>query len=226
MVHYFIEFRFQGKAKYEMKRMIYDIDRKFHLKHAKIKRPIPHVTIIAPFYTNKQKQLVSDFNNICKKHSLIKFKINGYGCFDNSKVVYINIKPSNELIQFRKELIKQIKKYSTLKDYDSKDNYKPHATLAMKLNNVQFNKIKNYVLKNRGVSKDYSMVRTTLIKGNKILYEYDFLLRRLLNRREAKSKIIYSKTISKLRGEIDQHKKKSIKKEGIITKIKMWLGIR
>jgi len=75
MTHYFIEFRFQGKAKHEMKKIIYDLDRKFSLKHAKKKRPIPHVTIIAPFYTNKQKQLVSDFNNICKKHSLIKFKI-------------------------------------------------------------------------------------------------------------------------------------------------------
>ena len=96
MTHYFLEFRFQGKAKYEMKRMIYDIDRKFHLKHAKKKRPIPHVTILAPFYTNKQKKLVSDFNNVCKKYTLINFRIEGFDYFDNSKVVYINIKPSKK----------------------------------------------------------------------------------------------------------------------------------
>jgi 2'-5' RNA ligase len=226
MVHYFIEFRFQGKAKHEMKRMIYDIDRKFHLKHTKRKRPIPHVTIVAPFYTNKQKQLVSDFNNICKKHSLIKFKINGYGCFDNSKVVYININPSKELIQFRRDLVKQIKKYSTLKDYDSKDNYKPHATLAMKLNNIQFNKIKKYISRKRSVSKNYSMVRATLIKGNKILYEYDFLLGRLLNRREAKSKILYTKTMNRLKGEINKSKRKITKKKGILVKIKGWFGLK
>lgn len=226
MVHYFVEFRFQGKAKHEMKRMIYDIDRRFHLKHAKRKRPIPHVTIIAPFYTNKQKQLVSDFNNICKKHPLIKFRINGYGCFDNSKVVYINIRPSKKLIQFRKDLVKHIKRYSTLKDYDNKNNYKPHATLAMKLNDFQFNKVKKYVLSKKGVSKNYSMVRATLIKGNKILYEYDFLLEKLLNRREAKSKILYSKTISRLKGEIDKSNKKIIKKKGLITKIKNWLGLK
>jgi 2'-5' RNA ligase len=226
MVHYFIEFRFQGRAKYEMKRMIYYIDKKFNLKNIKRKRPIPHVTIVAPFYTNKQKQLVNDFNNICKKHPLIRFKINGYGCFDNSKVVYINIKPSEELIKFRKDLIKQIKKYSTLKDYDTKDNYKPHATLAMKLSESQFKKIKKYVLSKREMSKNYSMVRATLIKGNKILYEYDFLLGKVLNRREAKSKIIYSKTISKLRGEINKSNQKIIKKKGLITKIKNWLGLK
>jgi len=217
MTHYFIEFRFQGKAKHEMKRMIYDIDRKFHLKHTKRKRPIPHVTIIAPFYTNKQKQLVSDFNNICKKHPLIKFKIEEYRCFSNSKVVYIDIKPSKELIQFRKDLIKKINKYSTLKDYDSKDNYKPHATLAMKLNNIQFNKIKKYILGKKNHSINYSMVRATLIKGNKILYEYDFLLRKLLNRRQAKSKKIYSQTLKKLR---NSSQKEITKELGLFSKLK------
>lgn len=197
MTHYFIEFRFQGKVKYEMKRMVYEIDRKFNLKRARRKRPIPHVTIISPFYTRNQSQLIKDFKNICNKYSLIKFKINGYDCFDNSKVVYININPSRELIQFRKDLIKQIKKYSILKDYDINDGYKPHVALAMKLNDVQFNKVKKYVLWNKGISKNYSMIRTTLIKGNKILCEYDFLLRRLLNREGSKSKILYRETTNK-----------------------------
>lgn len=226
MTHYFLEFRFQGKAKYEIKRMIYGINKKFNLKHAKRKRPIPHVTIISPFYTNKQKQLVNDFNNICKKHPLIKFKIGGYGWFDKSKVVFRNIIPSKELIQFRKDLIKQIKKYSTLKDYNSKENYKPHATLAMKLNNSQFNRIKKYVSTKRDISKNYSMVRATLIKGNKILYEYDFLLNKLLNRREAKSKALYSKTINKLKRERGKPAKIIVRKKGIFSKIKRWFGLK
>jgi len=226
MTHYFIEFRFQGKAKHQIKKMIYDINKRFHLRYAKRKRPIPHITIIAPFYTKNQKKLVNDFNNICKRHSLIKFKINGYDCFDNSKVIFIKIKPSNELIKFRKELVKQIKKYSTLKDYDKKDNYKPHGTLAMKLNNSQFNKIKKYVLRKKRISKNYSMVRTTLIKGNKILYEYDFLLGRLLNRRQAKSKALYSKTIKKLKKGRRKPIKKVVRKKGILLKIKNWLGLK
>lgn len=206
-----------------MKRMIYDIDRRFHLKHAKKKRPIPHVTIIAPFYTNNQKQLVRDFNQICKQHPLIKFKINGYSYFEDAKVIYINIEPSKELIEFRKDLITKIKKYSTLKDYDIKDSYKPHATLAMKLDNVQFNKIKNYVSKKKGISKKHLMIRATLIKGNKILYEYDFLLGRLLNRREAKSKKVYAKSLNKLkRGEFQIPKKKI----SLFSRIKSWFGLK
>ena len=228
MKHYFIEFRFQGKAKYEIKKMIYEIDRKFRLKHTKRKRPIPHVTIVAPFYTSQQKRLVSDFKNICKKYSIIKFKINGYDCFDNSKVVYINIQASKELAQFRMDLIRQIKKYSTLKNYDEKNKYSPHTTLAMKLNSSQFNKIKRYVFKKRKISKNYSMVRATLLKGNKILYEYDFLLGKLLNRREAKSRVIYSKTIQGLKRRWTDKKprKKVIMKKRILSKIKSWLGLK
>jgi hypothetical protein len=62
------------------------------------------------------------------------------------------------------------------------------------------------------------MVRATLIKGNKILYEYDFLLRKLLNRREAKSKAIYFKTINKL--------KSGNLKLSLFEKIKRWFVIR
>jgi len=228
MVHYFLEFRFQGKAKYEIKKMIYEIDKKFNLRQSKKKRPIPHVTILASFYTNKQKQLVSDLKNICKKHSLIKFKIDGYDCFDNSKVVYINIKPSEQLIQLRRDLIKQIKKYSTLKDYDIKDNYKPHATLAMKLNNFQYEKVKKFVLNKKNVSKNYSMIRATLLKGNKILCEYDFVLGRLLNRKEAKSRRILAETMRKLKEGWNQKKpiKSIIKKKGILLRIKGWLGLK
>jgi 2'-5' RNA ligase len=226
MTHYFIEFRFQGKAKYEMKKMIYHLDRRFHLKKTKKKRPIPHVTILSPFSTTRQKQLVNDFHNICKNHSLMKFKIRGYGCFNNSKVVYININPSKEMVQFRKDLIKRIKKYSTLKDYDSKDNYKPHATLAMKLNNFQFNRIKKYVLARPGSSKNYSMIRATLIKNNKILCEYDFVLNRLLNRNEAKRKDIYSKTIKGLRKTWNRPPERKAPKKGFFSRIKEWFGLK
>lgn len=216
-VQYIIEFRFQGKAKYEMKKIIYDLDRRFNLRHTIKKRPIPHVTIVAPFYTKNQKRLVNDFNNICKILPLINFKIGGYGSFDKSKVIYINIIPSKELIQFRKDLIHQIKNYSALEDYDQEEFYKPHATLAMKLSNEQFRDLKRDVLKKDRVHKNYSMVRATLIKGNKILYEYDFLLRKLLNRKQSKNKIIYSKTLSKLK--TSSHRE-IVKNLGFLSKLK------
>jgi len=52
MVHYLIEFRFHGKAKYEIKKLVYEINRKFRLR---TKRAIPHISLAGPFYTNDEK---------------------------------------------------------------------------------------------------------------------------------------------------------------------------
>jgi septum formation inhibitor-activating ATPase MinD len=51
-------------------------------------------------------------------------------------------------------------------------------------------------------------------------------LGRLLNRREAKSKILYTKTMNRLKGEINKSKRKITKKKGILVKIKGWFGLK
>jgi len=208
MTGYLIEFRFQGRAKKEMKRLIWEVDKKFNLRRARKIRPVPHITIIAPFSTNNQRRLVKDFNDVCKKYNLIKFNIDSYGCFENSKVVYVDIKPSKQLIDFRSDLLNKLKKYCKLTATDVfsllgiikvNKKYHPHATIAMKLTDSKFKEIKDYVYRKKEPSRKYILVRATLIKNKKILYEYDFLLKRLLNRRQAKSKRIYSKTLAKLK---------------------------
>jgi len=208
MTHYLIEFRFQGRAKSEIKKLVYEVDRKFRLKYVKRKRPVPHATIVAPFYTKNQKRLVRDFIDICNKHPLIRFNLQGYGCFDSSRVVFINIKPSKEMIDFRKDLIKKIKNYSKLVSYDYSKilgifgrigEYKPHVTIAMKVEDNKYQKVKNYIEKKKKLNIRYTLARATLIKGNRILYEYDFILRKVLNRSQAKNKKIHTKTIKGLK---------------------------
>ena len=65
MAHYLIEFRFNGKAKYEIKRIVYEINRKFNLR---TKRAIPHISLAGPFYTDNEKKLIRDFNQLCSKN--------------------------------------------------------------------------------------------------------------------------------------------------------------
>ncbi len=45
MTHYLIEIRFLGSAKYEIKRLIWEVDKKFRLGFAKYHRPVPHITL-------------------------------------------------------------------------------------------------------------------------------------------------------------------------------------
>ncbi len=208
MTKYFIEFRFRGRAKGEIKELILEINKKFQVFSKN--RSIPHITLIAPFYTKHERRLVSDFEKICIKHSLVDFSIEGYGTFEHSRVVYIKIYPSKELLKFRNELLKKIKAYSNLNKTDIfylsrllkiKKRYSPHITLAMKIDQKKFLQIKNYVKNIKQPKFKHSLLRATLIKDQRILCEYDFIQKRMLNRKEALDKDIWRKTVSLMKND-------------------------
>ena len=196
MTHYLIEFRFFGKAKQEMKQLIYDVTHKFHLRH---KRAIPHISLAGPFFTNSESRLVQDFKRICSESALMSFQIDGFGVFKDNRVVFIRIKPSEKLDAFRWRLSKTIQPYCTLKPHDYKESFEYHATMAMKLDYNRFNRIKDYVARIKQPKYEHFMIRATLLKNSRILCEYDFLQRRALGRGEAKSRKEFNKSMGLLK---------------------------
>lgn len=199
MAHYLIEIRFLGSAKYEIKRLIWEIDKKFRLSFAKYHRPVPHVTLAGPLSTKSERRLIFDFKNLCENQQLMHFKLSGYGTFDNTRVVYINIEPDEKLNRFRLELSRKLQSYCSLKPIDIETKFYFHATIAMKISPEKFGKIKHYIKTKEELNHNYCLMRAALIKNQKILYEYDFLLKKLLNREEAKNKKVMSQTFNKLK---------------------------
>ena len=116
--HYFIEFRFQGYARKYLKRSIFDVARRFHVKGVTRKRPVPHITLVGPFETREIKRVIADVKNVAKNYNLVNFKLIGFGYFDNpgGKVIYADIEPSKELEELRWELAKELMKYVRLKE--------------------------------------------------------------------------------------------------------------
>lgn len=200
MVRYLIEFRFHGKARYEIKRLIYEINRRFRLGY---KRAIPHITLAGPFYTNDEKRLIGDFNRLCTNTSLMNFEIDGFSAFENNKVVFLDVKPSKELDEFRWNLSQTLNPYCQLRSFDYERDFAFHATIAMKLPDDKFSNIKWYIQRKPKLNFKHVMVRATLLKGSFILREYDFLLRRPLARRLAKNKRVYAQTLDLLKGHFE-----------------------
>lgn len=235
MVHYHIEFRIRGYAKRYAKELIYDIAKRFRVTGV-IRRgkAVPHITLYGPFETNKQRQMVNEIIKVCSNYRLIPFTFRGFNYFDSSlnKVIYLDIEPSQALIDLRYDISKALLPITYSKsqeDKKGKSDFKFHSTIAFKDIDRKFNEIWNYISSKKKPEIKQHLLRVTIIKNSRILYEYDLIQQRLLNRSQALNRAIFASTIERLKSrhmpkqnneEID----KDDEKVSILTRIRNLFG--
>ncbi len=205
MPPYLIEFRFQGYARKYLKRSIFDVARRFHVEGVTRRRPVPHITLVGPFETREIKRVIMDVESVAKNYDFVNFKLSGFGYFDNpgGKVIYADIEPSKELEELRWELSKRLMGYARLKEWDARERFSFHATIAFKDIDRKFSKIWSYLKHKEKPNIDQHLLRITIIgKGGRIVCEYDLMLKRLLNRREALSGKVWKRTIFMFRAKL------------------------
>ena len=198
---FLIEFRLHGYAKEYAKNLILDVARKFRVRGVTKNRAVPHITLYGPSETGDVRKVVSQVAAVGQKYTLVPFKIKGFDYFDKQgKVVYIDIAPSAELEQLRRELAQTLSSMSTPQPWDTKPKYEFHSTVAFKDIDKKFGNIWDYVKSREESNIHQYLLRITVLRRNgTILCEYDLVLKRLLSRREALSKAVWTKTINKLR---------------------------
>jgi len=116
--------------------------------------------------------------------------VGSYGFFDDTGVVFVTITPDENLRQFRYQLSRAISPYCSLRKYDldSAEEFRFHATLAMKLDWLTFQRIKWYFRKQENVIYRHHPIRATLLRNSRIICEYDFVQERMLTRAQALSR--------------------------------------
>jgi 2'-5' RNA ligase len=188
MTRYLIDIRLMGSVKHQISTLSNHLAEKFNLGN---KRVIPHITLAGPFSTTDEQKLVKDFTRICTNQTVIpKYEVGGYGFFDDSKVVFVTITPDENLKQFRYQLSRALSPYCSLRNYDldSADGFMFHATLAMKLDWLTFQRIKWYFRRQESVIYRHHPIRATVLRNSRILCEYDFIQERMLSRAQALSR--------------------------------------
>lgn len=202
MEPFFIEFRLHGYAKEYARDIIYDVARKFKVKGVTKVKAVPHIALYGGSETNNIRRVVSAVEKIGRRYTLVPFRIKGFDYFDNkvNKVIFLDIDPSPMLIELRWELAQALAKISSPKPWDIKRKFEFHSTIAFKDIDSKFKRIWDYIKSNEQPNINQYLLRITIIgKHSKILYEYDLILKRLLNRREALSRHWWRKTIAKFR---------------------------
>jgi len=200
---YFIEFRFHGYPKHYLRGLINDVAHKFKVKGAIKYRPVPHMTLFDPFQTAEFHSIFSKIEKVCKKHRLVPFEMQGFDWRNskNGKVIAVGVNALPELTNLRRELAKELTEISTQRQsWDSQNDYWFHSTIAMKDIDHKFNRIWSHVNAKEKPHINQHLVRITVLnRKRRIEREYDLVLQRWLNRREALSKRLFQKTINRLR---------------------------
>ncbi len=213
---YLIEIRMFGKAKHEIRNLVLQTSKLFNFQ---IIRPVPHITLVGGFTTDNETRLIRDFKSICCNTGLTGYVIEGIDAFRDTGVVYLDVQPSGELIAFRRNLRDRLRKYCKLSEWDFAEPFEFHTTIAMHQPAETVRAIIKTIRHNR--EYHHLMLRATLLKNGKILCEYDFLLKRMLNRQEALSKQVYEETINSL-NEVNLSKRPAYK-TNIFRKIRSFL---
>jgi hypothetical protein len=151
--------------------------------------------------------------DVCKKYDLVSFKLNGFGRFGHglfgwlfhNKVVFVEIEPSEQMNQLRQELVKKLDNFCSLTKFDHYKDRHFHATIAFKDIGSKFKQIWDYLQTKESPDIKQFLLRVTIIKDQKILYEYDFMQKRLLNRSQAKNGAIFRKTLSLLKKRLNHN---------------------
>ena len=188
MTHYLIDIRLMGSVKHQIHNLSNHLQEKFNLGD---KLVTPHITLAGPFSTHDEQKLIKDFTRICSNQKVIpKYEVGSYGFFDDTRVVFVAITPDENLKQFRYQLSQALLPYCSLRNYDldSADEFRFHATLAMKLDWLTFRRIKWYFRRQESVMYRHHPIRATLLRNTRILCEYDFIQVRMLSRAQALSR--------------------------------------
>jgi hypothetical protein len=188
MNRYLIDIRLMGPVKHQINNLSDQISEKYKIGN---KLVVPHISLAGPFSTDDEKRLIEDFTRICAGQTVApKYEIGGYGFFDKTRVIFVTIRPDENLKQYRWQVAQTIAPYCTLRPYDldNAEEFRFHSTLAMKLDWLTYHRIKWYFRDQEHVSHVPHPVRVTLLRNSRIVCEYDFVQGRMLTGAQARSK--------------------------------------
>ncbi len=196
MPPFFVEFRLHGYAKTHAKRLIWDVARRYHVRGMIRTRPVPHVGLYPPSNTHDIQAVISTVERVGRNHNtLVDFRITGFGCYTDSKVIYLAVEPSLAMGQLRTELTRELNAALG----KANPEYDFHSAIAFKDLGQKFEAIWQYVKTREQPDIDQYLLRIAVLgRRRRLICEYDLLLKRMLTRRQALSRYWWRRTISEM----------------------------
>ena len=189
--------------KYKLKQITREFTSRLRLRVHKV----PHVTLVYNFWPKGSPfKVIETVKKVADNYDNLEYYYDGYEVKHGNKgyVIAIRIRPSPELVQFREEVYGKLKGHITerpdVRQYN--ENLWFHAAVSFNLGPEQ---VKKFLSDTELVQKlqrflfHARVLRITLVRKGRIVYEYDTLTKRILDRSHALSSDELENTYKKYR---------------------------
>ena len=196
---YLIEIRIGGEVRHRLREIIYDVADEFGVQGAVNPRPVPHITLFGPYNTDEGRQVKRIVKETLSDYDLVPYQIDGFGRFEQNRVIYANIVPSPALRDLRRALSRRLRPVCyNYQPYDSNYFYNFHTTIAYKDVTDEFEDIWAYVNNTYNLQSDEYAIRVTSLRQRNMMWEYDLLQDRELRSDTATSSASWRRSIDHL----------------------------
>ena len=195
--------------------IIEDVRNQFNLHQNK--RPVPHITIFGPYDTKQGLEVKQRTQDVLSNYSVVPFTVSGFDSFEDTNVVYADVKPSRELQSLRRELANSLESVIyNQRSWDLRDSYEFHITIATNLGD-QTSSVLHYVEAEYDVDMQLYATRFPALDRRRMMWEWDLPRGVELSSQEATSKESWQKTMR----ELDRRKEGDT---GILSRFLSWIS--
>ncbi len=146
-MNYRIVYLLKGESKRYVERLIKNVAKKFNVNFVYSRKQPAHITLKYRFETKKVKEVEEVISELCKETKLSNFEIGGMENFKKHALI-LKVKPSKEMIEFDKKLMKSLKKLKiSFNDFDNVLYKNLHIGIAHHDIEEKFGLIKDYLKK-------------------------------------------------------------------------------
>lgn len=149
-MNYRIAYLFRGKSKKYIEQLIKNVAKKFDVNYVYSGKQPAHITLKYRFETDNIKKVEKIIAELCNDTKSSYFEIGEIGSF-NQNTLHLKVKPSEEMVDFEKKLIKKLNRFkATLPQYNKHNQtlYKNfHVGIAHHDVTGKFYNIRNYMKK-------------------------------------------------------------------------------
>ena len=207
---FLVEVRLRDNAENYYRSLIKEIGQRFSIRggtnaegfkgHPRNRALPPHITLYGTAKTNDVNKVINTIETIGSKYTLVPFSIRGEFINLHDRVICIMVNPSQQLDELRWELSKELNKFCVTKPYDLERAFVFHIALSNEQNTEKLNRIVKYLKTKQARTFDLYLTRLTLLEdgSDKIVCEYDLVLKKLLSREQSLDRHWANATIERL----------------------------